>query len=360
MQRMISFHPVDLRFFDETIGPLIAGGKVNPQPFVDAAMRFRQSEWHARRYRKRLEQLLATLEPPPPPSEGSVWTKLRSRLEQFDFKADPRARRLEGKVEPELHLWGRPFLILESSAERVSASIEDYLDAEGDASLDALVVQQLLRIDPALPAEIEPAQIRELDAELSYRNELLETLKSIHSLARTARGGEQGVALAAPGELALEQLCREVPWRAVWLHSRAVPFWVARDVDGLETVCHSAGVTPPDVLTPCWRLFADAIESFPELRDSLNAELRYDKDLGGFVAPADVPELSAFLNREGARIIQAATREGVGPLCASMLRKIRECAHHAQRSELGYLEASGIMPVAYDREEDDAETAGVD
>jgi hypothetical protein len=282
-----------------------------------------------------------------------MWTKLRSRLERFDFKPEPNALRIEGKVEPDLHLWGRPFLIFENSVERVSTFVEEYLQAKTESTLQSLVIEQLLRIDPRLPAELQPAEVHEPTADMTYRNELLDQLKSIHAIARDARVDDGSGPLLAQREPSADRLYREVPWRAVWLHSRAMPFWIGRDVDGLETICRSAEVEPPDVLVPGWRLFSGAIEVFPDLRDSLTTNLERDQDVGAFVSAPDIPELLAFLNQHGARIIQAATREGVGPLCASVLKKIRECAYHAQRLGMGYLEASGIMPVAFDPDNDD-------
>jgi hypothetical protein len=55
-----------------------------------------------------------------------------------------------------------------------------------------------------------------------------------------------------------------------------------------------------------------------------------------------VPELVDFVTRNGARIISAATKQGAGPECKTLLRKIRECAGYAQRHGFGYLEASGV------------------
>lgn len=359
--RLISFHAVSVEFFDDTIGPLVSGGKINPESFVEAATRIQRTDWRVKGYRMRLERLLESLTPPPPPAEGTLWTKLRARLEQFDYKPDPVARRIEGKLDPELHLWGRPFLVVEHSAERVSLCVDDYGDAADDAAVDSLVLQQLLRIDPKLPSELEPLSTGEPAAEMTYRNELLDRLKAIHAMARGGAGGADGTTpLLTTGPAGSDRAAADLPWLAVWLHSRAHPFWIGRDIDGLESVCHAAGIEPPAVLVPCWRLFSAGIERFPELRDSLTAELQRDEDVGGFVAPTDVPELIAFLNQYGSRIIQAATREGVGAICSAMLKKVRECAHHAQRHGRGYLEASGIFPVSFrpeDLEPDDEEYA---
>jgi len=343
MRGTVSFHTVDLGIFDGLIGPLMIGEKVNPDEFLDAAMRIRKAEWHVKRYKRAIDDLLRSLEPPPAP-EGTLWQKLRSRLERMDLKADPTAVAMAGKVEPDLHLLGRPFLIFEGSSERVSAVVDEFAQAAGDASLDALVLEQLLRLDPRLGPQLAPVELTDPVAPLTYRNDLLDELKSIHSAARRARDGLAAGAKGTLGELAL---------LAVEAHGRAVPFWIGRDVDGLETLCKAAGIEPPGVLAPAWRLFAVAIEKLPALRETLTTDLSEPRAVGAFVAPDDVPELIAFLNAEGARIIQAATRHGVGATCGTLLRKIRECAHHARRHGRGYLEASGVLPAWFDPDDDE-------
>jgi hypothetical protein len=332
---------------------LTLGQKVNPEPFLAAAVRARATDWYGKRYKRALESLLTLLEPPPPPSEGSMWDKVRSRLERFDYKPDPTAKMIAEKIDPDLHLYGRPFLICEASADRVSTIVEEYQAADGDSAREALVLEQLLRVTPNLGSALEPALVREPTSDISYRNDLLASLKSIYGMARPSQGGSNEAADSGSLTRSAETAPQELPWKAVHLHSRAVPFWIGRDVDGLETVCQSADVEPPSFLAPAWRLFAPTIEVFPELRDALTTELHREKDLGAFVSAEDVPELLAFLNSRGARIIQVATQHGVGPTCTTLLRKIRECAHYAQRRGMGYLEACGILPLWFDPEDDE-------
>jgi hypothetical protein len=125
---------------------------------------------------------------------------------------------------------------------------------------------------------------------------------------------------------------------------RARPFWLALEVDGLETICRAAGVPPPDCLSPAFRPFAEACEAFPSLKDTLGLELKRSPGVGGFVAPAEIPQLIEFLAAHGARIIGAAARAGEGTMATSLLRKIKECAVYAQRRGFGYLEAAGVLP----------------
>ena len=60
MKGYVSFHPVDLSFFDGLIAPLVAGQKVNPDAFLQQAANLRRNGWVARRLRDLLAGHSAT------------------------------------------------------------------------------------------------------------------------------------------------------------------------------------------------------------------------------------------------------------------------------------------------------------
>jgi hypothetical protein len=345
MKGLISFHPADPAFFRGLVQPLCAGEPIDQEPFLARALGLRMGAWTSRRYVVTLERLLGMSTPPPPPSQGSLWEKLRARLEVFDFKADPLATLVRKTIEPELHLHGRPFLIADGSPEAVAEAVDAYREAGSAGVADSLATRELRRIHPELAEQVGPDPECEPPPELTYRAELSEACKEIRELSHAAREGATWDAGAGERRPAAGFLAEWLPWRAAWLHSRAMPFWQARDVDGLETICRAAGVTPPESLVPALALFGDLVDEFPKLADSLHHELESSRDVGGYVAPEHVPALVEFLKARGARIIQVAARHGEGPRCQRLLRKIRECASYAERHGLGYLEAAGIAPV---------------
>jgi hypothetical protein len=347
MKGLVSFHPVDLEFFDGLIAPLVAGEKVNPEFYLEIALRLRETVWLNQRYLAALDALRERIEPPAAPAAGTVWEKVRTRLERFDHRPDPLVQTVAQKIDPDVHLHGRPFLITEGSADVVGSVADEFLEADDEDSVRALITVQLMRVSRELPRELAPAEFGELPPKMAFRSELLGSLKEIYDIAQAARKDEHWGRASGPRKPAAEVLAQELPWRAVHLHSRAVPYWIARDVDGLATVCRAAGVKPPDCLVSANRLVAGALEPFSELAPSPGNELDEGTAIGGFVAPANIDELLAFLNAEGSRIIQAATRQGVGSTCSNLLRKIRECVHYAARHGAGYVEACGIEPTGY-------------
>ena len=50
MRGTVSFHPVNLEFFDSLIQPLLAGDKVNPDGFAKAAVRVHENSKITGRY----------------------------------------------------------------------------------------------------------------------------------------------------------------------------------------------------------------------------------------------------------------------------------------------------------------------
>ena len=353
MRGLISFHPVDVGFFDDVIAPLVVGEKINPEQFLSDARRMRATAMQIEPYRRALVDVLARLAPPAPPTEGSMWTKVKARLEQLDLKPDPLATLVASRVDPDLHLHGRPFLVTEGSADHVATLVEEFRKADGLASVESLLLEQLIRIEPTLPNVLELPEMGPPSSDMTYRNDLLERLKAVHGLAKAARENESWGPASGRRVPARDVLGRELPWLAVELHACTNPFRVAQDVDGFDTVCRAADITPPDVLVTCRRLFARAIEMFPDLGEGLVTELRDGRDVAAFVPPSDVSRLLDFLKTEGAKIIRVATQHGEGPSCTTLLRKIRECAEYAAAHGRGYLDASGIRPLAAPSDEEE-------
>ncbi len=345
MKGVISFHPLDPDFFESTIEPLVMGEKIDPGAFVSAALRHLVSSWEAAHYKRTLDFLLEQLEPPPPPENGTLWDKVRTRLERFDHKPSALVRHVGAKIDPDLHLEGRPYLITEGSAESVAGAIEEFMQSENEATAQSLIIEQLTRLDPTIAKGIELGDRDEVPAPGSYRADLLNELKAIFEIACAARADRSWATGNGRSESARDVLTRELAWRSMYLHSRAIPFWVARDVDGLESVCRASGVEPPSFILPAWPLFPRTCEEYPELRERLGVEVADERSVGAYVAPHDIPELLEFLNENGARMIQAAARHEVGSTCKTLLRKIRECVCFADRAGVGYMEAGGILPV---------------
>jgi hypothetical protein len=337
-----SFHPLDLEFFDQLIGPLLAGKKINPDAFVARALRNRQVASAVRRVTLAIESIVESAGPPQPEPQDSVWKKIRTRLEQFDYRPDAATRRVLDHIDPELHLHGRPFFITEVAPEKVAEVLDEYLRAGSPAAVEKIAAAQLARLDPAMVEDIVPVDGPGLSSDLLFRSDVLAEFSRIHEL----KHGKPLDDLASPWSGGRTDhragALEELPLRILTVHARVVPYWTARGSGGLEAVCRNAGVLSPEFLVPAWRPFAEVIEAFPEVKTALPVEAKSAKGIGGYVAATDVEALIDFLNLQGARIIQGAARRDEGSACTLVLRKIRECATYAARHGMGYLEAAGV------------------
>jgi len=344
MRGTISFHPVDPELFRDLFVPLVVGRRVSPDAFLAAAIDNRRS-WHrARRVQAGLAAMLEAARPPEPPVGVGFLLTLKAKLDRFDFRPDPRAVRLGEVLEPDLHLEGRPYFIAEASAEKVAQVAHDYRTAPDDLARDGLALEQLVRLDPQVARGFEPVEVPEPSPDPSYRVDRLRDLQDLHALGHAARENQQVTAPDGTRRLAAQVLAETFPWRAVTLHAQALPFWRARDVDGLRAVSEAAGIAPFPGLGSPRPLFLEACEAHPALEPGLSAELEDRRSVGGYVAPERVEELVEFLSEHGAAIIRIAARHGEGPRASSMLRSMKEAAVYAHRHGLGYLEASGILP----------------
>src|SRR5258706_15184800 len=215
MTGYVSFHPIDLAFFDELIAPLVAGRKVNPEAFLQRAAIQRCNGWVARGFAVAVEQLAASFEAPKPDPTASPWKRLRANLERIDYRPDEMARLAARGFDPDLHLDGRPFFIVEGSAEKVATAVDAYAAAESEPAVEKIARHQVALLHAEMAQEVAPAEIPDLGSDLGYRGDLLGLLQKIFELARAAREGKPWGDGDAPPLPATEVLAHELPWRAL-------------------------------------------------------------------------------------------------------------------------------------------------
>lgn len=352
MKGLISFHPVDLELVDRLLIPLAAGEKVNPDPFLDTAVRLRTNLQQAGCYVRALRTILESAGPPEADPGSGLWTRVRTRLERFDYRPDKVTHCVLHSVEADIHLDGRPFFVAEGSADRVASLVEEYAAAASPAAVENLALEQLVRLHKDLAGKVEPEEGPPLSPDFTYRRDLLAQLKALYDLTAAARLDETWREPDRPPAQAVDVVREELGARVLALHARAVPFWVARDVDGLETIARAAGVEPPGFLVPAWRILGRVGEEFEGVREHLGVELKPGRSVGAFVAPGDIPDMLDWLHTQGGTIIRIAAQHGEGPACESLLRKMRECATYASTRGHAYVEAAGMIPPHLEIEED--------
>ncbi len=273
--------------------------------------------------------------------------QIRARLERMEYAPQREERIVHRPVEPDLHPEGRPFFITEGLADRVAIIADEYwVEHATHRPRTHSALEQLLRLNKDLGSTID-IDGQSAPPTLAIRRNLLNELKRVHDLAHAA-DGDLWEALDRKRKSADQALAEDLPWQAVWLASRAVPFWVGRDVDGLETICKAAGVEPP----ACFSLHTGC--SARPASDSRPAT-------GPAYRVAGRPRHRRF--RAGRRCVGIArvsqprglahhpqrprSRRGRG--ARSCCARSGECAHHAESHEMA-ISAVGVPPL-YERDE---------
>ncbi len=362
MKGIVSFHAIDPRFFEGVIGPLVAGANVNLDAFLESAVRARRNAHQADRWTRALH---AILEGARPPSIEPILAKsgsarevvlssvglvrspralldgIKARLDRYDYRLDALSRLVVTKIDPELHLFGRPYFVTEATLKNIADAVDRYRDAPTVLAVDNLVVEQLTLLDAGL-ARVEVGDAGEPASDFEYRSAAFREVQVLSGLPRAAREGQTWLTPDGARRPALQVLQADLAWTAVNAHARIHPAWIARDVDGIEAMCEFAGLPPTPFSENAERLFPTEVAKL--FGDSLTRELSAARDVGAYVPPDRVPDLLEFLTAGGAKILRAASRFGESAAAELVLRKVRECATYAAKHQFGYLEAVGVVP----------------
>ncbi len=346
MKGLVSFHAFDPSFADDVIVPLWNGTRINPEPWLLEGCSLLQRAWRTAAWKQTILDLIAdstdTIEPVDSGIKTDLLSPFRKSVAKLFTPVDRDAERIKASIQPGLHLDGRPFFIVEESSNTVIRLVDEYRKARDDEAVDALVREQLTRLNPALARSIRPTEGPAAQSALAYRSNLLSSLKSIHALGRAFREGLAWRGALTDGKTP-QQAVRLLPWFAAAMHARFRPFWVAENVDGLVSIAQAAGIEASPVLQSPLPLFT-AIKPVDARPMTLGRELDGPRSTGAWVPPEDVPRLIDWLQAEGAAIIRIATEHGEGVRVRTLLQKIRECAAYAARHRYGYLEAVDVDP----------------
>ena len=346
MKGLVSFHAFDPSFTDDVIVPLWNGTRINPEPWLLEGCSLLNRAWRTAAWKQTMLDMLAArpeeVVPETSDRKARMLNPFRKSVAKLFTPVDRNTERFKALVQPGLHLDGRPFFIAEESSSAAIRMVDEYRKARDDEAVDALVREQLIRLDPLLARTIRPIEGPSAPSALVCRANLLDALKSVHALGRAFREGVVWRGSITDGKSPAEA-ARLLPWFSAAMHARLRPFWDAEDVDGLVSIAQAAGVEPTPVLQSPLPLFQDLkpVDARPM---TLGRGLDGPRSTGAWVPPEDVPRLIDWLQAEGAAIIRTAAEHDEGSRVRTLLQKIRECAAYAARQNFGYLEAVDVHP----------------
>jgi hypothetical protein len=260
------------------------------------------------------------------------------RIEQVRHRAKAwalAAVRLDHALDSQLHVWGRPFLIVGDEAEGVSAAIDEYLAAT-PATVDAIARRHLARADPSLPGRV-PTPNAWLDVAAARSAvmgipELLRRAMACHATGQDIElpGGD----LSDPAVL----LSREIPLRVLQFAARFRPGWMDRGRVWATARFEAIGVSCDDLFEPSAALFGE-LTRFPGLEPFIDSTITENYMVGGWVPAAKVATLRQRL--EARREAFARDEDGArDEYLETSHAKLLEATKDAERRGLPFCEAT--------------------
>ena len=166
--------------------------------------------------------------------------------------------------EPHLHLWGRPFLLVADTPERLAEDLRRYLDTRHD-QVDALAREMLGRLDPALPDRVEPDRDGRLPGDEVLADSLATPLRLLRAAGVAVRAGRRTVRHPDGREFEAAPLfVQEVPFHLLRFAAALLPGWMSRGHTWPTRLLADAGL-PATGFTASTALTALLREEFPDL-----------------------------------------------------------------------------------------------
>lgn len=228
-----------------------------------------------------------------------------------------------------LHIWGRPFFVVGETPAEVSAGVDRYLAARGDAEVDAIAREMLERIEPGLATRVSPKD----DGAMPAPDDLAAgTRWKLDLLRASVVAGPDGEVTRPDGVTmpAVELLAREIPHAVLEFVSGLQPGWMDRGaVWPTELLPGRLPFEPPrSLLGPLAEL---------DVPFFLHDTIVENTMVGGWLPAAAVPELVAATAPDGA--LAASLEDDEERLS---LRKLHEAASDAALRGLPFVEATEI------------------
>jgi hypothetical protein len=238
--------------------------------------------------------------------------------------------------DSDLHVTGRPFFITAETPEEVSDLIDRYCAADSEEAVDALVLEQMRRLNPELPKHIKPKHKR-LPSDEEIARRLLANLDESRKLFELAKRGESFVNEDGIERDAKYDFAYTFPLTAVAFAAVLRPGWRSGGRVWPTYLLNESGLWAEDYFEKPLPLFRPLLGTNPMLEKALKPSIVLNYELGGYVRPNRVRALRKFL-REEADLIVAELEYGTGDL-----RKIDEALYDATRRKLGFIEAAEIF-----------------
>jgi hypothetical protein len=334
----VSYHPVDLELVLRLARYVAGQGSI--EELVDRACGLELRRFRAKAWGLALINVQH--------AEHDAWreaarkgkTKSKTKKKADDAPVAMRTVR----VDSNLHVWGRPFLITADEPPEVSTTIDSYLAATTNGEIDSLARQAIKRIAPGLEKELKP----ELEGGPPAKKELpgivLRDLDVLPEVYEAARRGKRTMTLPSGDSADPKRvLASSLPLLVLAFTARFRPGWMDRGTVWPSLLMQEARLAPRGFFDPPRALFGALLEELPSsVGKQLSATITENYMVGGLVPAERVPELRRLLLDKREALLGKPRKEGWEEECLVSLRKIDEALADAEERGLPFAEATEV------------------
>ena len=326
----VSYHPVDRSVIIDRLIPYLRG-EGNIDDLVERAVRVSQVRYRANAWGAKLLKLQEADSTPEQAGADS-------------FRGPPKARKPEGPLaafQPDLHLWGRPFLITVANPLEVSEAIDEYLAAD-EAGTDAIAARMVEHLAPGMADRARPADDDYLSVKVTsdLHEQARRPLDELRDVYKACREG-QTITIEDEEVDAQETFIGSAPLALLAFYSNLQPGWMARGYVWPTQLLACVGVRFKLFETPV-HLIQPLVDEIPSMATSLHNTITENYMVGGYIRAENVRAWREGLEWASGRILGAAVKEDDADHCQIVLQKLTEAVADAERRGYAFVEATEV------------------
>jgi len=335
----VSYHPVDLELVLRLARHVAGQGSI--EELVDRACGLELRRFRAKAWALALINVQH--------AEHDAWREATARTgkgktkkKTDDAATAPEMRTV--RVDSNLHVWGRPFLITADEPLEVSAAIDSYLAATTNGEIDSLARQAIKRIAPGLEKELKPDLESGPPAKKELPGIVLRDLDVLPEVYESARRGKRTMTLPSGDSADPKRvLASSLPLLVLAFAARFRPGWMDRGHVWPSLLMHEVELAPQRFFEPPRALFGALLEELPSsVGKQLSATITENYMVGGLVPAGRVPDLRRLLLDKREALVGKPRKDGWAEECLVSLRKIDEALADAEQRGLPFAEATEV------------------
>lgn len=317
----IAYHALDKKDLEEKMVPYIFGERVKINDLAEKIARVRRNRFIANQFASELYKMAS--EKPP------FLHRIISKLNPWH------------KFDPEIHIWGRPFLVLETDRDKVTQVVKQYYDASTDEQVSYIIKTQVNLIKANLFDDIEKKV--KIDDGLSSHGVLKKNYeKKMEQLKKVFDCFVNKTPYIDANNQEFDPLTViSNPYYLLDVVGMGYSAWMDRGLNCPSSLFQRIGVEIPDyVKNP--QILYQSIDNIYKLKKIGLMECNYS--LGIVVLPENINEFLSFFEQHKGKIRSELLIEGFSKDNITVIfQKIEECLHYCSENKNIFVESTDIF-----------------